>query len=985
MTRNGSIAFVLAAAGLIAACSSPPPKEAATDATRASGAPSRLFDLPYVQKELANGLKVIAVKTPQKGMVSLQIPVQTGSRNEVEPGKTGFAHFFEHMMFRGTPTYPADVYGDLMKQFGADQNAYTDDDYTNYYVNLTVEDLEKTLQLEADRFQHLAYSEEQFRTEALAVKGEYLKNYANPLLKGFERLADLAFTVHPYKHTTIGLLADIEDMPNQREYAQEFFSRWYRPEYTSVMVVGDIEPDATVALVEKYWGGWQRGEFQARIPQEPPQAEPKYGHVDFEGQTLPYLLVAWHAPAFGTQARDNAALGLLGELWFGETSDLYRKLVVKERWADQMFYSAPRSRDPGLFVLGVRLSEAAHAARVVAAIDDTLLALRTRAPDARRIADTKSRLKYGFAAGMESPASVGGILAQFVHLERDVETLNRYYAQFDAVTADDVLDVANQVFSDAHRTAVSIAHAKELAGAEAFAALDAKVAAAGRVPADDVPARDPFAADPRETDPASLAEFGRMSVPLLELRSESPLVDVAFLFHSGSADDPPGKKGLAALTAAMVAEGGSATHTYDEIQQALYPLAAPLSAQVDKEMIKFSTTVHRDNAERWWRIAAQPLLVPGFREEDFARLKQQQINAVRVSLRANNDEELGKEVLYEAVYGPQHPYGALNAGHVADLESITIADVRAYYVRHFLRRNLTLGIAGGYSDRFLNSLFVGALRLNEGERRQREVPAPQRIAGNRALVIEKETPAVAVSFGWPVEVRRGDPDWISLWLARSWLGEHRNSSGQLYTRIREVRGMNYGDYAYTEYFPNGMYLMKPEPNYARRNDLFQVWLRPLRSNNDAHFATRVALHELQNLHRNGLTETQFEATRTFLRKFVVQLTATQALQLGYALDAQFHGTPEFTEYVRSGLQNLQPWMVNKAIEQHLAPERIQYVFVTRDAQDLVRRLSTDAPSPIEYNSEKPAALLAEDKTIATLPLHLKRADITIVKDSTVFE
>src|SRR5690606_36259718 len=102
--------------------------------------------------------------------------------------------------------------------------------------------------------QNLSYSESQFRTEALAVKGEYLKNYSNPLLKGFERLYGISFKVHPYGHTTMGYLEDIEDMPNQMDYAEQFFDRWYRPEHTSLILVGDVEPEATLALVEKYWG-----------------------------------------------------------------------------------------------------------------------------------------------------------------------------------------------------------------------------------------------------------------------------------------------------------------------------------------------------------------------------------------------------------------------------------------------------------------------------------------------------------------------------------------------------------------------------------------------------------------------------------------------------------------------------------------------------------------------------------------------------------
>ena len=157
-------------------------------------ASSDVFDLPYLMKDLNNGLRVIVVKTDYPDIVNLQIPVQTGSRNEVEKGKSGFAHFFEHMMFRGTETYPQDVYSSILKNAGADQNAYTSDDLTNYHITFTKPDLEKILELEADRFQNLSYTEEQFRTEALAVKGEYLKNFSNPVQQLFERLRDKSFT-----------------------------------------------------------------------------------------------------------------------------------------------------------------------------------------------------------------------------------------------------------------------------------------------------------------------------------------------------------------------------------------------------------------------------------------------------------------------------------------------------------------------------------------------------------------------------------------------------------------------------------------------------------------------------------------------------------------------------------------------------------------------------------------------------------------------
>src|SRR5687767_8621423 len=230
------------------------PQQAAKPQPASPTQPSNILPFKATEKTLANGLKVIVVPTGFPNIVSIQIPVQTGSRNEVEPGKSGFAHFFEHMMFRGTKEYPPDKYNSIITKAGARQNAYTTDDYTNYHTTFAKEDLEQVLKIEADRFQNLSYPEEAFKTESRAVLGEYNKNSANPLFKLFEVLQESSFKVHPYQHTTMGFLKDIEDMPNQFEYAQTFFKRWYRPEYTTIIVAGDVTAEGVMPLIEKYWG-----------------------------------------------------------------------------------------------------------------------------------------------------------------------------------------------------------------------------------------------------------------------------------------------------------------------------------------------------------------------------------------------------------------------------------------------------------------------------------------------------------------------------------------------------------------------------------------------------------------------------------------------------------------------------------------------------------------------------------------------------------
>jgi zinc protease len=934
---------------------------ATAPATAAAGdvQPNKVFSQPYLAKTLPNGLQVLVVRTANPGVVSLQIPVQTGSRNEIEEGKSGFAHFFEHMMFRGTPNVSADEYGAIIKAAGADQNAYTSADLTNYYTNFTVEDLETMLRVEADRFQNLAFTEEQFRTEALAVKGEYLKNFSNPISKAWERLSDLAYDVHPYGHTTMGYFADIDDMPNELAYSKTFFDRWYRPEYTSVIVVGDVDPAATLALVEKYWGGWKRGSFEVDIPTDPPLAAARYEHIAWEGPTLPQMVHAWRAPALDDEAKDIPALMLLAELYFGPTSELYQRLVVRERLVDSLNAGAPQNKDPGLFTVFVRLTDAKHAQTVVTAIQDTLLAARTVPLEADRLRATQSRLKYSFAASMDTASGLGAILARFMHFERDPETINRLYAQFDAVTPADVVAVANRVFVDSNRASVSVSNAPELAGANGFRPLDAEVAAVRAA-----------------TKPA---------IPVLEQRAaEAPLVDVALIFHTGAAFDPPGKRGLAWLTASMLTNAGTAKRSYEEVQQAFYPLAAGLFAQVDKEMVKLSGTVHRDNLEAWYALVREMLLAPGFREEDLARLKQQQANAIRVDLRSNNDEELGKEALYEALYGPEHPYGLLNRGKAGEVEKLTVDDVRAFFAANFNPERLRVGLAGGYDEAFRDRLLADLAKLPAGQPATLDAPPAAMPSARSATVIEKETPAVAVSFGWPLAVKRGDPDWVALWLVRSFLGEHRNSGAWLYNQIREKRGMNYGDYAYIEYFPNGMFAMQPSPNFARDNDLFQVWIRPLRSNNDALFATRTALYEIDKLVRGGLGQANFEATRGFLRKQVAILTAAQGRRLGYALDSAWYGTPEFVDYIRGELDRLTLEQVDAAIRRHFRPENAHFVFVAKDAAGLAAALAASTPSPIEYNTPKPE-LAEEDAVIASWPLGLGPETVRVVPATSLFE
>src|SRR5438552_9654333 len=170
----------------------------------AASAPERVFPFPFTQEDLPNGLRLVTVPTDFPNMVSLYIVVQTGSRNEVEPGKSGYAHLFEHIMFRGSENYTPEQRDLILKKAGAESNASTNSDRTTYYETFSKEDLDPVMKLEADRFQRLKYPESAYKTESLAVLGEYNKDSADPTSKLDEVLHATAFTNHTYRHTTMG-------------------------------------------------------------------------------------------------------------------------------------------------------------------------------------------------------------------------------------------------------------------------------------------------------------------------------------------------------------------------------------------------------------------------------------------------------------------------------------------------------------------------------------------------------------------------------------------------------------------------------------------------------------------------------------------------------------------------------------------------------------------------------------------------------------
>jgi zinc protease len=473
--------------------------------------------------------------------------------------------------------------------------------------------------------------------------------------------------------------------------------------------------------------------------------------------------------------------------------------------------------------------------------------------------------------------------------------------------------------------------------------------------------------------------------PVLVEVPDDPTITFKVWFKVGSQDDPPGRRGLAYLTGQMLAAASTTRNSYEQILQRLYPLAASYSIRVDREMTVLTGRTHRDNLEAFYELFTDAYLRPAFALEDFERLRSNQLNYLTSTLRYASDEELAKAALYEFMFqgtGYAHP----PEGAVECLEAMTVEDVRAFYRAHFTRDAAVVALGGGFSQALVER-FRGSLELlPAGRPGPAEPPAPPPFAGRHALLVAKPGADASISFGFPIDAHRGEREFYALWLANSWLGEHRNSSSHLYRVIREARGMNYGDYSYIEAFPEGGRRNVPPTHVGRRQQLFEVWIRTLPSA-DAQFALRAAVREIEQLVDDGLSEEAFQLTRAFLKKYVLHFAETTADRLGYAVDDRFYGIDGEGHLARfqTVMDQLTRDEVNRALKKHLDYRNLKVAIVTGEAEKLRDALASEAPSPKTYPSEKPARILEEDREIAVFPVGIPADHIRVVPVDEMFQ
>ncbi|MEQ1568208.1 MAG: pitrilysin family protein [Myxococcota bacterium] len=427
-----------------------------TIAARAAAAPVT-FPYPVHERTLDNGLRVYVVPMDASpGVVGFSTWMSVGSRDEVEPGRTGFAHFFEHLMFHGTPTVSADQRDRQLLRLGAEDNAWTWFDETVYHTAIPAASLPALAALEADRFQHLKLEPDPLRREAGAVYGEYRKGRADPASVLGERLYATAFRVHPYGHDTIGLEADIAAMPEQYEAALAFFDRYYRPDHAAVLVVGDVEPEATFALVRDTYGAWTTGPAAPLpVPPEPAQTETRRVTVDWPTEAAPLLTMGWRIGAHDADDPSIAALELAADLLLSPTGPLERRLVRDEPLAYAIGGGRLAMVDPGLLTIEVEARHAADLPRIEAIVREEVAKLGAEV-DPAALDALRTRRTYRYLSSLDDPMTVLEVVGTSLRRDPDPAALDRWQAALAAVTPAQVSAAVQQALVDRSLTVATL-------------------------------------------------------------------------------------------------------------------------------------------------------------------------------------------------------------------------------------------------------------------------------------------------------------------------------------------------------------------------------------------------------------------------------------------------------------------------------------------------------------------------------------------------
>ncbi|MFH1700650.1 MAG: pitrilysin family protein [Candidatus Zixiibacteriota bacterium] len=682
-------------------------------------------ELKFDKYTLPNGLDVILHEDHTIPMVSVNIWYNVGSKNE-KPGRTGFAHLFEHLMFQGSPQFDGE-YFEPLQAIGGAVNGSTSNDRTNYWENVPSNYLELALAMESDRMGYLldALTQERMDTQKDVVKNEKRQGVDNqPYGRADEIMSGMLFPHgHSYSWTVIGSLEDLSSAA--LEDAKEFFRMYYVPNNASLCIAGDFDQDKAKALVEKYF---------APIPPGPPIERLKLSIPGLDGEKrtvyedkvqLPRLYLAWHTPPH--YAPDDAELDVIGSaLSRGRNSRLYKSLVYEKQIAqDIRAYQSSRALG-STFEITATARAGYSLDELEQAIDEELQILLEEGITADELKQAQISFEAGFIRNLESVGGFGGranALNSYNVMLGSPDKLQFDMDRYINATVEGVNKAARKYIGFDNRAVLHIIPQGDLTAAEILPDRSTHPGPDGEI-----------SFTPPEIQTGELSNG--IKVYLVE-DNRLPLIQMTVSLDRGQNLDPADKFGLASLTADLWDEGTS-TRTSLQISDETNMLAADLGSRSGETSTTVSLNVLKKNLTPALDLMADIILNPTFPEDEVARKKKSYLGRIKQS--KSRPTTVANDTFAKLMYGESHPFGQPGSGTGTEetLENITRDDIVNFYNDFFTADAATIVIAGNISMQEAQKQLNAVLKdWKKGSASVTEMPATNTINETKIYIVDK--------------------------------------------------------------------------------------------------------------------------------------------------------------------------------------------------------------------------------------------------------
>jgi zinc protease len=750
----------------------------------------------YQHRTLKNGLEVYTSQDKTTPNVTVQVWYGVGSKDDPQ-GRSGFAHLFEHMMFKATRDFPAESMDRFTEDVGGLNNASTYDDFTNYFEVVPANHLERLVWAESRRMGALVVDEANFKSERDVVKEELRQRVlADPYGRLFSlMLPQATYATHPYKRPGIGSIEELD--ASTLDDVRAFHAAWYRPDNAALIVVGAFDQAQLDAWIDKYFGGLQRPAEPLKHTSlvEPPRKGP--GVYDGYGPNvpLPAVAITWLGPKAADP--DAAALKVLDAvLSAGKSSRLYDRLVYEKQVAAQIFSSADLPRDPGMFVVGAVMASGHGIDEGEAALLAEVKRLRDAPPSPEELSEAKNQLIAGRLRDRETIEGRGFSLGSAIMLEGNAAAANTEIEELQAVSAADVQRVAARYLPDDRRMTIRYRPESERPKTATVEKPAAKPPATARytgpvvalAPEGQRQAPPPIGApvSPALPKPADKTLANGLRV-IVAHSSDLPLVTADLTVRTGAWADPDKLAGAAGMTAGMLTEG-TKTRSAQQIAREIEALGATLSAGAGLESSSITLNAMPDNLTAAMTVMADVARNPAFAPEELERQRQLALDGLQVAYREPGTVAgyVSAPVLYAGT-----AFGHVASGTPASIARLQPADLARLHGAYFRPDNAVLVLTGDLTPD--EGFALAEKAFGDWARPPGPTPSqPPVEASARPRAVAVDIPGsgqAAVTVVRPA-IPRSDPAYYTGLVANSILGG--GYSARLNAEIRVKRGLSYG-------------------------------------------------------------------------------------------------------------------------------------------------------------------------------------------------